>query len=155
MHSSSGFSRRLVIERPTSLRSLGLVAGIALLALVAVLLSGQGWLVMLAAACVVGALAGRELRATRAASCTCPERVEFGPDGKIRIFPGSDPETGTAVSVSCFWVLPALAAGAVFASGDGRRYSMILWRAELGPDDWRRLNVCLLHVAPKVDLPVS
>lgn len=155
MRSSSGFSPRLVIERPTSLRSLGLVVGIALLALVAVLLSGQGWLVMLAAAGVVGALAGRELRATRAASCTGPERVEFGSDGNIRIFPGSDAETGTAVGVASFWVLPALAAGAVFAGGDGRRYSMILWRAALGPDDWRRLNVSLLHAGPKGDLPLS
>jgi hypothetical protein len=135
-----------VIAVRSSARSLILIAAIHLVAAISFvhLVFRPEWLIAGVLALTLGF--GLSWRAMRRNAVSL---VELGDDGCLR-FPGSEVEGRPCGRSADFGWLRWLE----WREGR-RRVALMLWQADLSPEDWRALGIWLRHKAARKPVPIS
>lgn len=143
MRSSNGCLPSPVIEPRRSRRVQAFLCCNVLLALAAIALSHLPWLIQVLASSLVLAGGGIELYHAWPGSPGYLGRLQITRDGRLRCGLGREGNVLALATVLHWWTLGGRVLGLAVHREDGRRARIILFRNQLAPDQWRRLNLCL------------
>ncbi len=143
--SSSGFLLSLDIDRRACRRVSALVFCCAVLSLVAVSLSGLAWQPRTLLATVTLACGLWEFRRAWPGSAGHLGRIQVSAEGQFLLGRAGEPQALAPATLVHWWLFPGLAVGLAFIDTAGQRGQAILFRDQLPPDMWRRLQVRLRH----------
>ncbi|MDP2326195.1 MAG: hypothetical protein Q8N51_19510 [Gammaproteobacteria bacterium] len=132
-----------VIELRGSRRVQAFLCCIVLLALLAIALSHLPWPIQVLASSLVLAGGGIELYCAWPGSRGYLGRLQITRDGRLLCSQEAEGNVLTPATIQHWWTLSGRVAGLVAHREDGRRVRVILFRDQLAPDEWRRLNLCL------------
>jgi hypothetical protein len=143
--SSNGFLLSLDIDRRACRRVSAVVFSVALLALVTASLSDLACKVRTVIATATLACGLWESWRTWPGSRCYVTRIHLSGAGNFLLGRAGEPQVLAPASLIHWWVLPGFAVGLAFMGRSGQRGQAILFRDQLPPSVWRRLQVRLRH----------
>ena len=143
--SSNGFLLSLDIDRRGSWRVVALAGCVTILALTGVSLSGLPWQPRVLAATLVLACGWWEAWRAAPISPRYVTRIHVSMAGQFFLSRAGLPESLVPATVAQWWAVPGLAIGLVFLGQPGYQAHALVFRDQLPPDVWRRLQVRLRH----------